>query len=299
MKKVLVIVNPKSGFGASLGSLASAIEKAWASADVSISYQISQSVQDGQRKVQEAIEGGVHTILVAGGDGMINSIGSQLIGTDVALGVLPTGSGNGFARHFGIPLHPEKAAPVLVKAKPRKIDVGFANGAPFFVTCSMAADGSLVKTFEKMPVRGVLPYVFAAVYEFSSYKPAPFEVQIDDQPVEVFKNPLVFTVANLTQYGGGARIAPNAREDDGQLELVVIQQSGAPAAIAGLGRLFDGTINRISGVEARKFKKLLVKRKAPAPIQLDGELVDAPAEVTVEVHPQALTVLIPPAAGQI
>lgn len=299
MKKVLVIVNPKSGFGASLGSLASAIEEAWAPTGAIISYQISQSIEDGKLKVKQAISSGVDTILVAGGDGMINTVGSQLIGTDVALGILPTGSGNGFARHFGIPLHPEKAAPVLVNAVPRKIDVGFANGLPFFVTCSMAADGALVKTFEKMPVRGVLPYVFAAVYEFSSYKPAPFEAEIDDMPVEIFKNPLVFTVANLTQYGGGARIAPSAREDDGQLELVVIPQSGAPAAIAGLGRLFDGTINRITGVEARKFKKLRVKRKSPAPIQMDGELVDAPAEVTVEVHPQALTVLIPPDSGQI
>jgi len=293
MKRILVIVNPNAGFGPSLGNLASAVESAWASTDASISYQISRDVDDGHKKAQQAVKDGVDAILVAGGDGMINTIGSNLIGTSVALGVLPAGSGNGFARHFGIPLNPEKAAVELVTAVPRKIDVGFANGRPFFITCSMAADGALVRTFEKMPVRGILPYVFAAAYEFIDYKPTPFVTRLDDLPPETFEDPLVFTVANLTQYGGGARIAPQAREDDGLLELVVIPKSNSAAALAGIGKLFDGTFNTLPGVVTRRFKRLHVQRKGPAPIQVDGELVNAPSDVTVEVHKGALTVLIP------
>ncbi|HMO52769.1 MAG TPA: diacylglycerol kinase family protein [Kiritimatiellia bacterium] len=295
MEKVLVIVNPNAGFGPSLGSLAEAVEQAWADRDALIAYQISHDVADGHRKARQAVADGVDTVLVAGGDGMINTIGSELIGTRVALGVLPAGSGNGFARHFEIPLTPEKAARALVNASRRKIDVGFANGRPFFVTCGMAADASLVRTFEKMPMRGILPYVFAAAYEFIEYKPTPFEVVIDDGMTEWIDNPLVFTVANLTQYGGGARIAPLAREDDGILELVVIPKAEAPAAVAGIARLFDGSINTMSSVLTRCFRTLRVTRRSPAPIQVDGELVEAPAEVFVEVRPEALTVLIPDA----
>ena len=297
MERILVIINPNAGFGASLDTLAEAVEAAWAERNALISYQISRDVADGQRKARQAIADGVSSVLVAGGDGMINTIGSQLVGTNVALGVLPAGSGNGFARHFGIPLSPEKAAAALVHAVPRQIDVGFANGRPFFITCSMAADATLVRTFEKMPMRGILPYVFAAAYEFIDYKPSPFTIRADDEPEETFEDPLVFTVANLTQYGGGARIAPQAREDDGLLELVVIPKSEAPAALAGIGRLFDGTINRLPGVVARRFQRqLLVRRLGPAPIQVDGEFVSAPADVEVQVPPRALTVLIPPAA---
>ena len=273
--------------------MSAAVEKAWAVREASVSYQISRSVEDGHRKARQAVEDGVDTVLVAGGDGMINTIGSELVGTSVALGVLPAGSGNGFARHFGIPLTPAKAAQALVSAGRRKIDVGFANGRPFFVTCGMAADAALVRTFDKMPMRGILPYVFAAAYEFIEYRPSPFSVEIDGHKQEVFDAPLVFTVANLTQYGGGARIAPQAREDDGMLELVVIPRADAPAAVAGLGRLFDGTINRLPGLTTRRFRTLAVTRRAPAPIQLDGELVQAPASVAVEVRPGALTVLIP------
>lgn len=293
MKKILVIVNPHAGFGTSLGNLATALEDAWSETGAILSYQISRDVNDGHVKARQAIKDGMDAILVAGGDGMINTIGSELIGTSVALGVLPSGSGNGFARHFGIPLSPEKAAAELVSAIPRKIDVGFANGRPFFITCSMAADGALVRTFEKMPVRGILPYVFAAAYEFIDYKPTPFITSLDGLPEETFEDPLVFTVANLTQYGGGARIAPQAREDDGLLELVVIPKSNAAMALAGIGKLFDGTFNTMNGVVTRRFRQLHVRRRGPAPIQVDGELVHAPAEVTVEVHKDALTVLIP------
>ncbi len=270
------------------------MEKAWADSGAIISYQISRTVEDGQMKARKAVAEGVSTLLVAGGDGMINTIGSVLIGTQTALGVLPAGSGNGFARHFEIPLSPAKAAAALRHAERRPIDVGFANGRPFFVTCGMAADGTLVRTFEKMPMRGILPYVFAAAYEFIEYKPTPFEVEIDDAPPDWFEDPLVFTVANLTQYGGGARIAPRAREDDGMLELVVVPRSVVPAALAGIGKLFDGTLDDSAGIITRRFQRLLVKRRGPAPIQLDGELVDAPATVAVEVRPLALNVLIPP-----
>ena len=287
------MVNPNAGFGPSLGNLAKAVENAWAERDVMVSYQISRSVEDGHRKARQAVADGVDAILVAGGDGMINTVGSELIGSRVALGVLPAGSGNGFARHFGIPLNPEKAALALVHARRQEIDVGFANGRPFFITCSMAADASLVRTFEKMPMRGILPYVFAAAHEFFDYKPSPFEITTDHNKPEIIEDPLVFTVANLTQYGGGARIAPQAHESDGILELVVIPKSEAAAAMAGIARLFDGTINKIPGVLTRRFKTLQVRRKGPAPIQVDGELVDAPANVSVEVHPGAITVLIP------
>ncbi|HMP88690.1 MAG TPA: diacylglycerol kinase family lipid kinase [Kiritimatiellia bacterium] len=294
MDRVLVIVNPNAGFGQSLGELAEVVERTWAERADTISYQISRDIKDGHAKTKQAISDGVNVVLVAGGDGMINTIGSELIGTDVALGVLPAGSGNGFARHFGIPLSPEKAAQALVNAKTSRIDVGFANGRPFFVTCSMAADASLVRTFEKMPMRGILPYVFAAAYEFFEYKPAPFRVKIDDGPEEQFVDPLIFTVANLTQYGGGARIAPKAHENDGLLEMVVVQKSDAPAAIAGIGRLFDGTIDKVGGVITRRFKKLMVRRSSSGPVQVDGELVEATTDVEVEVRGGALNVLIPP-----
>ncbi len=292
-RKVLVLMNPKAGFASSLASVITAIGDHWDKPGTELIFQVSRAIEDGQAKTRRALEQKMDTIIVVGGDGMINSIGSELVGSDTALGVIPTGSGNGFARHFGIPLKPEAAAQALAAAERLRIDVGRTNGRPFFVTCSMAWDAAIVRTFEKSPVRGVLPYVFAAVYEYFEYERQPFEAMVDEREGYAFKDPLMFTVANLTQFGGQARIAPNACPDDGRLELVVVERKDAPLVLANLPRLFNGTIDRLGQVRTLKFRTLQVKRGKGGPIQLDGELVQAPKEIIVDVLPRALTVLVP------
>lgn len=293
MRKVRVLMNPKAGLLTSLDTVIDTLGEFWDTPGTDLSFQLSRNIADGQTKARRAVEEGADTVIVVGGDGMINSIGAELVGTTTALAVIPTGSGNGFARHFGIPLEPEKAAEVLAQARRLAIDVGTANGRPFFVTCSMAWDAAIVRTFDKSPVRGILPYAFAAVYEYFDYQRQPFEAVLDGTKRIAYKDPLIFTVANLTQYGGGVRIAPDACPDDGLLELIVVDRKEAPKVLANLKRLFNGTIHTVPEVQTLRFKTLTVQRALPAAIQVDGELVEAPAEVTVGVQPRALTVLVP------
>lgn len=292
-RKVRVLINPGSGLGAPIARICRALIRHWETPECDLSVQFSLSPEDGRAKARRAVADGADVLLAAGGDGMVNSIGSELIGSPTSLGVIPAGSGNGFARHFDIPLDVEKAVEVLAKAPSRTIDVGYANDRPFFVTCSLAWDAALVKHFNQSPIRGVLPYVFAAVYEFFEYKPQPFTLHLDDdEPVRI-EDPLLCTVANLTQYGGGAQIAPGAKADDGRLQLVTLRQKDMPWILPMLGKVFDGTFDRLREIETRSFKTLTVTREQDGPMQLDGELVDAPAEVTVRVEPRALSVLVP------
>ncbi len=296
IRKVLALVNPRSGVSGAAADAMRIVARHWDRSGIDLSFKFSHSESDGRAKVRRAIESGIDTVLVVGGDGMVNTIGGELVGTDVALGVVPTGSGNGFARHFDIPLQPDDAAEALVKARRQSIDVGMANGRSFFVTCSMAWDATIVRTFEKSPVRGVFPYVLAGVYEFIDYQPQPFTVILDGEPERVFEDPLVFTVANLTQYGGGAQIAPSACPDDGFLELVFIARRHAPALLPMLPRLFTGTFDRTPYVKTFRLSRMKVRRRQPAPIQMDGELLEAAAEIEIEVRPRALSVLIPESA---
>lgn len=291
--QVLVLLNPKAGLPVSTQTVLQAISDHWERRGHRVHFQLSRSIADGQEKARQAVDAGADTVIVVGGDGMINSIGSVLVDTGAALGVIPTGSGNGFARHFGIPLKCEAAAEALVQARRMRIDVGRANGRLFFVTCSMAWDAAIVRSFEKSPVRGIVPYVFAAVFEFFEYKRQPFRATWDDQPGRVFDDPLLFTVANLTQFGGNARIAPHACPDDGLLELVVVERRDAPIVLANLPRLFNGTLDRVGQVYSHKISHVNVQRAEAGPIQMDGELVEASAEIRVDVLPQALTVLVP------
>jgi len=292
VRKVRALFNPRSGLWWNRQGVQNILEGIWDIPGIDLTYQISRNREDGIEKAKRAVEDGVDTIIVVGGDGMVNTIGGTLINTKTALAVIPAGSGNGFARHFNIPLSPEKAAKVLKIGHRMKIDVGFAAGRPFFVTCGLAWDAELTRGFNESPIRGIIPYVFAGISGYFRYIPQNFKLLLDGAPRQVEK-PMLFTVANLTQYGGGAMIAPDARPDDGYLVLVIVPYMDPVYLLSQVRRLFDGTISEASNVTMQRFKKLEVFRERPDPIQADGELLPVEKDFTIEVHPAALEVIVP------
>lgn len=292
-RKVRVMINPRSGMGISLEEIRNVLEPIWDVDGIDLTYQISRSVEDGVRKAKSAVRDNVDTVLIVGGDGMVNSIGSALIGTNTALGLLPTGSGNGFARHFDIPLNIREAAILLKEGRRVSIDVGYANDHPFFVTCGLAWDADLVKGFEEFPIRGVLPYVFAGIYRWFTYEPQRMELTIDGQDY-VSDRPIVLTVANLTQYGGGAKIAPYAQPDDGYLELVEVRAMDSVVLASKVHHLFDGSIEKVEEANTRRFKRMEIKRERATELQVDGELLKMDKDFAISVEPGALSILAPP-----
>ncbi len=293
MRKVRLLINPKSGTGQSFRSLRQAMDRYWERPDTTLTYQFTQSKEDGVRKAEQAVAEGIDTLLVAGGDGTVSTVGRVLIGTETELGVIPAGSGNGFARHFGTDLRTAKAVEQLASGSSRKIDVGMVNGIPFFVTCSMAWDAAIVRAFERFPIRGILPYVFAGVQEFFDYERQNMQVRFGDGETLMLKSPVILTVANLTQFGGGAVIAPQAKADDGQLEFVSALQRDFALILANLPRLFDGSISRIPKVYTRSASKITVEREHAAPVQLDGEIMEMAALIDITVMAKGLRVLVP------
>lgn len=291
MKQILVLINPRSGVSGPYRYI-TAIEKVWDTPEHDVSFQFSQSAQDGADKVRRAIDRGADTVLVVGGDGMVNTIGSVLVHTPVRLGVMPAGSGNGFARHFKIPLHPNDAATALFNGYTTSIDVGKVNNRLFFVTCSMAWDGALVETFEKYPFRGLVPYVLAGAQQLLEYRAQPFHVDIDGEQLTL-KHPLIFTVANLSQFGSEVFVAPDAKADSGDLELVAIEKSDIPLVLSQVHRFIEKTFLRHPLVLNRHFKKMTVRRENDSPIQIDGEVFEGGTQIEVEVLPSALNVIVP------
>lgn len=293
MKQVLVLVNPKSGIVGPYRYI-EAIEKVWDDATHDVSYQFSQSEKDGAEKVRRALARGTQTFLVVGGDGMVNSIGRELVGTEAVMGVIPAGSGNGFARHFQIPLSPERAADALKRGRVQRIDAGKANGHFFFVTCSMAWDAALVETFERYPFRGLVPYVLAGAQQLLEYRAQPFTAKLDGSETIELKQPLIFTVANLSQFGSDVLVAPDACADSGDLELVAIEKKNIPIVISQVHRFVEKTFHKLPQVTCRHFKQMKVTRQNRGPIQLDGEVFHTGETVEIEVFPSALNILIPP-----
>ncbi len=291
MEKVLVLINPKSGMGGPYRYIA-AVQEIWDDPWHDVYFQFSQSAEDGAAKVRRALKDGIDTVLVVGGDGMVNTIGTELVGTSARLGVLPAGSGNGFARHFKIPLQPIPAATALLNGHTAKIDVGQVGDRRFFVTCSLAWDGALVETFEKYPFRGLVPYVLAGAQQLLEYRAQPFHVTIDGEALEM-KHPLIFTIANLSQFGSDVLVAPDAKADDGNLELVAIETKDMPLVLAQVHRFIEKTFHQHPLVINRIFKKMTVRRENSSPIQIDGEIYNIDGDVHIEVLPAALNIILP------
>lgn len=293
MRRVRVLINPKSGLPWSFATFRKAMDAAWEGAHSDVAYQFSQGKEDTIAKVSRAVEDRVDVLLVVGGDGTVNTVGQCLIGTPVAMGVIPAGSGNGLARHFSTPLSIPKAVAALANGRTETIDVGLVDGKPFLVTASMAWDASIVRSFEKLPVRGIVPYFLAAVHEYIGYEPQALTIELDSGEILSIPDPVVFTVANLTQFGGGAKIAPHATANDGKLELVALRQKDVPWTVGDFTRLYDGSLREMKHAIFRSFSSMVIHRRNPAQIQVDGELVDAPSELHVGIKPKALRMLTP------
>ncbi len=290
---VRVFVNRRSGSGWTFDAVERAFAATWSGVAQSIDYQFPDTREQAVRLTRRALAEGIDCVVVAGGDGTVNSIGVELIGSDTCLAVVPLGSGNGLARHFGLSMRPTDAIAQLARGRTRSMDVGVVAGRPFLVSCSMAWDAALVRTYNRSPVRGVWSYVFAGVVEFFDYRPQPIRAQLDCEETIELRRPILFTVGNLSGWGGGARIADDASEDDGLLELCAARQVDAPILLAHIAEVFEGGLKDVPRVIFRRFRELVIHRQDPHPIQLDGELVEAGRELCVSVRPNALRVLVP------
>ena len=216
--------------------------------------------------VQKAIKMGATRIIAVGGDGTINEVASELVGTNIPLGIIPIGSGNGLARHLGIPLHPAMALSFATSGASSKIDVGKFNGKYFFCTAGIGFDASVAHRFAKGSKRGFINYIKATLLTLFNYK--PIEVSINNEP---FEKVFSLTIANANQFGNNAFISPSSNIQDGQLELIKIKKLNLfQAAVIGV-RLFLGNIDKSTMVQVLACKEVTIQYKSKAPFHLDGE----------------------------
>lgn len=293
-RKLRILYNRRSGPGHSrLDAVQQAVGRAWASVPDRAWY-FPGSREESDAMVAAAIADGADCLLVCGGDGTVSSVGRRLVGTGVPMGVVPLGSGNGLARHFGLSLDPAEAIGQLAAGEVRDMDVGLADGIPFLVSASVAWDAALVDAYNAIPFRGVASYALAGVYAYFEYRPQPIEAVPDaGEPVRLEK-PFLFSVGNLSGWGGGALIDADASAEDGLLELIAAERRDAPAMLAALPRVFQQGCKALPGVAHRTFRAMSVSRPAAAPVQLDGELVDMPASFGIAVRPAAVRIIAPP-----
>ncbi len=290
------IVNPAAGNGAE--RFLPVFKSLLAQNGHRCKFAVTQDRGHASELAALAIAEGFSTIVAVGGDGTIRETALSLVGKEKTLAIIPCGSGNGLARNLHIPMNPAEACAGILKWKARKIDVGMANGHPFFCTAGFGLDAEVAKIFNKRKGRrGIFPYVFHSVNTFIWFKPRRFRLKLlggSSSPcIEGEFMPLVFTVANGREYGGGAKIAPSALLDDGLLDISVVDVVSVIRAARMLPSLFKGDLDKYPEVHIFKCSSAEVTCIDEPCFHLDGDDMESGNTVKFYVLPGQLNVIAP------
>lgn len=288
--EVRFLLNPKAGRGkgrAHLDELRKLASRAGAG------FATSRRPEDLTEHARRAVADGVERLLVAGGDGTMHLAAQGLVGSDCAMGVIPVGTGNDLARALGTPWKVGAAVERALDGPVRRIDLARAGSTYCVGYAGVGFDsevGLLVNRIQRL--RGPLVYVYAVVRTLFSFTPPTLRVEHDGG---VFEGKGMFVVvANLPTFGGGMRIAPEARIDDGLLDLVIARELSALRLLAVFPKVYSGRHVTHPAVTILRTRRAVITLDQVMTMFGGGEPVQemrAGEPVTVEVVPGGLAVV--------
>jgi len=254
-----------------------------------LSYFKSLSIDDSGSRIKQSFEK-YDIFVAAGGDGTVRSVASELIGTNKILGVLPMGSGNGFAKELGFRTNIRSLLNDIKKADKFRIDVIKINEMNCLNVAGIGLDSFVAHSFDKLKTRGFWLYVFVTFTNFFRLKPVKVNILIEDEE-NISEDVFVLTIANTRQFGNNAYIAPGARPDDGIIDIVLIKPFPKILFPVFIYRLFRGTLRNSRYVTYLRTEKPFTLRTDESRFHIDGEPVEISGDVHVRIINKALSVL--------
>lgn len=287
---ILLIINPISGTESKSG-LKEQIEKRLRSMGHIIDTAVTQKAGDATVFAKEAVDKGYDIVLACGGDGTVNETARGLIGSNVVLGILPNGSGNGLARHIDLPIDPIASLKAIKHGKITDCDYCTVNGTPFFCTFGLGFDAAVSQRFAMSKKRGLMTYLKSAYDEFIHYQTQSYKISIADKTLDV--NAFLIACCNASQYGNNAFIAPTASITDGLLDVTLVH-SGNPISRALVGiELLAGAITNGGIIDTFRTDKITIERSAPGIAHIDGEPIELPEKLEIICHHGGLKIISP------
>ena len=293
LKRVSFIIDPTSGINRKPGQILKLIENLWG--EVGIEYDILKVAHRGHgtELAEAAASSGVEMVVAAGDDVMIGEIAQGLLGTKTALGIIPAGAVNGFARNLNLPLNQKQAISILQNPEFVAVDMGRIDKHYFLNVAGAGLTAEIAQRYEKQILNGALSYYWSAMRQFlrSGSSPRKVTLQFDGKYLE--RRPLMVCLANLPQFGNQAIIAPDASINDGMLNVCVLNNLPPWKALMNLPKLFNGTIDEMPEIEIFRAKRVILHREDEGVIHADGRLHYSDATITAEALPGKLRVAMP------
>ena len=232
---------------------------------------------------------GFEAVVAVGGDGTVNEVASGLRDTNTALGIIPVGSGNGFARHLGISMRISRAIELINHSETISVDYGLLNDKPFFCTCGMGFDALIADHFAASGSRGLKTYLQHIFKDLFSYQPETYLIK--GEGVDISMQAFLVTFANANQWGNDAFIAPKASIQDGKMDIALLSKFPLLAAPSLAFGLFSKLIDHDLFMHTVTAKEVTVIRESEGPMHIDGDPVQMPRELHIRIVEDGLKVL--------
>lgn len=289
VKKVFFIINKFSGTGYP-AALESSIACAAHDYATECNFAFTEAPGHATVLAKEALAKGFTDVVAVGGDGTVNEVAQALLYADARMGIIPKGSGNGLARHLGIPVHPAEAVKSLFNSQVIAMDSFRMNGKLSVNVSGVGFDGHIAKLFGADKKRGLRAYTKLVLKEFMSFP--EFDVIVSTGEKELAKKAFVIAIANSSQYGNNARIAPSASVCDEELNVSILKKF-PPYRLDFIYSFFSGTIDQSAYCETLRMRDGIIRLGQPVAYHIDGEYAGTDDRFEIEILPASLKVLAP------
>ncbi len=288
-KKILFIVNPIAGTGRQKNI--EGLIKETLDADL-FDYSLchTEHIHHGSELARDAADKGYDTVVAVGGDGSIHDVVQGLRGTDLSLGIVPCGSGNGLARALKIPLRPQNALRLLNEQHEECIDSITVNDS--FVCINAAGvgfDAHIARIMKTLKHRGFSVYTQLVMREFSSYKPHGYQLTLDGQKME--RGAWFIAIANGRQYGYNFSVAPKALMNDGQFDITILDRVPLDHIPITAPLAFMNLLNHSQHAEMFRGRDLLIEGNSDGWVNIDGEVEKLGKKIHFVINPLSVKLL--------
>jgi len=281
-KRILFIINPVSG-GKKKDKIIASIPKLLDINKFDVSIIHTEYVGHASEIAKNAVEKNMDIVVAVGGDGTINEIAASLVGTNTALAIVPCGSGNGLARDLEIPLHYKKAISNINSLNIKQIDVGVCNHQYFFSVTGVGFDAQVAYDFNKGKKRKFLGYVWAILKAFFKTKEQNYEIELENEKIS--GKYFFITIANCSQWGYNVKMAPNAKLDDGKLDVVLCKKPSLLSSIPFGIKVLAGKIEKSKYVSLKATNRISITSNKDFYYHIDGDAKGVSQQIDAEICP--------------
>ncbi|GHS87526.1 hypothetical protein FACS1894201_08820 [Bacteroidia bacterium] len=290
MKKIAFIINPIAGGKAKRRLQPLIMQQFSAEEGFETTIYNTQGIGDATRAAADFVAHKFETIVAVGGDGTINEIAQALINTDVAMGIVPCGSGNGLARHLKIPSMQYKALSLIKQGETQIVDYCTINDKTFVCTAGIGFDALVGYKFACDRQRGILAYLKHILTEaILRYQPEQYRITLDGTTIE--RTAFLITFANASQWGNNCYIAPQANIHDGLLDVVIIHPLAWYQASELAIKLLTKQLKHAPCIEFFQCKHAIIERSNEGLVHFDGEPTIMGKHLEVKVFENKLRVI--------